>query len=103
MGSPWHIAHNAMRGRAHLKGKSLDRRIVGRVWTFARPYRRMIIGFLATIVAASLIGIVPPLILKGLIDMLRSNHRSFGSVNRLAAVALALAIGDAARSGAERS
>ena len=82
MGSPWHIAHSAMRGRDHLKGKSLDRRIVGRVWTFARPYRRMIIGFLATIVAASLIGIVPPLIFKRLIDMLRSNHRSFGSVNR---------------------
>src|SRR5437868_14341952 len=102
MGSPWHIDHNAMRGRDHLKGKSLDRRIVGRVWTFARPYRRMIIGFLATIVAASLIGIVPPLIFKRLIDMLRSDHASFAAVNRLAAVALALAIGDAALSVAQR-
>jgi ATP-binding cassette subfamily B protein len=102
MASPWHIAHSAMRGRDHLKGKSIDRRIVGRVWTFARPYRRMIVAFLATIVLASLLGIVPPLIFKRLIDMLQSNHRSFGSVTRLAAVALALAIGDAALSVAQR-
>src|SRR5438270_2262295 len=102
MASPWHIAHSAMRGRDHLKGKSIARRIVRRVWTFARLYRRMIVAFLVSIVAASLLGIVPPLIFKRLIDMLGSNHRSFGSVNRLAAVALALAIGDAALSVAQR-
>ena len=82
MGSPWHIAHNAMRGRDHLKGKSLDRRVVRRVWTFAQPYRRMILGFLATIVLASLIGIVPPLIFKSLIDLLRGKHPTFSAVNR---------------------
>jgi ATP-binding cassette subfamily B protein len=102
MASPWHIAHNAMRGRDHLKGKSLDRRIVRRVWTFARPYRRMIVAFLVTIVAASLIGIVPPLIFKRLIDMLHSSHASFGAVTRLAALALVLALGDAALSVAQR-
>src|SRR5437868_1192523 len=102
MASPWHIAHSAMRGRDHLKGKSIDRHIVRRVWTFARPYRRMIFGFLATIVAASLLGIVPPLVFRRLIDMLGSNHRSFASVNRLAAVALALAAGDAALSVLQR-
>src|SRR5438067_4416097 len=102
MASPWHIAHSAMRGRDHLKGKSLDRRIVRRVWTFARAYRRMILGFLATIVPSSLIGIVAPLIFKRLIDMLRSDHASFAAVNRLAAVALAIAIVDAALSVAQR-
>src|SRR5438270_4566556 len=102
MASPWHIAHSAMRGRDHLKGKSIDRRIVRRVWTFARLYRRMIVAFLVSIVAASLIGIVPPLIFKRLIDMLGSNHRSFASVTRLAAVAFALAVGDAALSVAQR-
>src|SRR5436305_1989720 len=51
MGSPWHIAHNAMRGRDHLKGKSLDRRIVRRVWTFARPYRPARTRTLGTVVS----------------------------------------------------
>jgi len=102
MGSPWHIAHNAMRGRDHLKGKSIDRHIVRRVWTFARLYRGMIVAFLVSIVAASLIGIVPPLIFKRLIDMLGSKHRSFGAVSRLAAVAFALAIADAVLSVAQR-
>src|SRR5206468_6801736 len=39
---------------------------------------------------------------KRLIDMLRSNHRSFGSVNRLAGLALALALADAGLSVAQR-
>src|SRR5438270_13818021 len=95
MASPWHIAHSAMRGRDHLKGKSIDRRIVRRVWTFARFYRRMIVAFLVSIVAASRIGIVPPLIFKCLIDLLGSNHRCFGSVSCLASFAFALAFGDA--------
>src|SRR5205807_1647324 len=62
----------------------------------------MIVAFRGSMVAASLIGIVPPLIFKRLIDMLGSNHRSFGSVSRLAAVAFALAVGDAALSVAQR-
>src|SRR5436305_13799353 len=102
MGSPWHIANNAMRGRDHLKGKSLDRRVVRRVWTFAQPYRRMILGFLATIVLASLIGIVPPLIFKSLIDLLRGKHPTFGAVNVLAAIAAGLALVDAGLSVVQR-
>jgi ATP-binding cassette subfamily B protein len=102
MASPWHIAHSAMRGKDHLEGKSLDRRIVSRVWQFARHYRRMIVAFLATIVLSSLIGIAPPLIFGRLINMLGSKHRSFASVNRLAGLALLLALGEAALSVAQR-
>jgi ATP-binding cassette subfamily B protein len=102
MASPWHIAHSAMRGKDHLKGKSLDRRIVSRVWQFARHYRKMILAFLATIVLSSLIGIAPPLIFGRLINMLGSKHRSFASVNRLAGLALVLALGEAALSVAQR-
>src|SRR5438067_3364262 len=100
MASQWQIAHNAMRGRDHLKGKSLDRRIVRRVWTFARPYRRMIIAFLFTIVAASLIGIVPPLVFRRLINVIPKHD--FGSINLLALLALAIAIVDAALSVVQR-
>ena len=44
--SPWHIAHSAMRDRNALKGTSVDRGLMRRVWQFARPYRGMVLAFL---------------------------------------------------------
>src|SRR5947209_20082475 len=90
MASTWHIAHSAMRGRDHLKGKSLDRGVVRRVWAFARPYRRMILGFLATIVASSLIGIIPPLIFRRIINVIP--HKDFGAIDVLPVIAVGLAL-----------
>ncbi|HEY1278883.1 MAG TPA: hypothetical protein VGF22_04365, partial [Acidimicrobiales bacterium] len=49
------------RDREALKGVTLDRRVLKRAWGFARPYRLVILGFLATIVVSSLIGLLPPL------------------------------------------
>src|SRR5438105_791873 len=100
MASPWHIAHSAMRGRDHLKGKSLDRGVVRRVWAFARPYRRMILGFLATIVASSLIGIIPPLIFRRIINVIP--HKDFGAIDVLAVIAVGLALFDAGLSVVQR-
>ena len=51
-----------------IEGASLDRSIVRRVGEFARPYRAQIAGFLAAIVAAALLGLVPPLVTKWIID-----------------------------------
>src|SRR5947209_5358933 len=100
MASTWHIAHSAMRGRDHLKGKSLDRGVVRRVWAFARPYRRMILGFLATIVASSLIGIIPPLIFRRIINVIP--HKDFGAIDVLAVIAVGLALFDAGLSVVQR-
>ncbi len=100
MASPWHIAHNAMRGRDHLKGKSIDRGVLKRVWAFARPYRRMILGFLATIVAGSFIGIVPPLIFRRIINVIPK--KDFGAIDVLAVVAVGLALADAGSSVVQR-
>jgi len=51
-----------------VKGKSLDRRVLRRAWSFARPYRGWLIAYLATIVVGSLIGLLPPLLFRGIID-----------------------------------
>jgi ATP-binding cassette subfamily B protein len=51
-----------------LKGVTLDRRVLKRAWGFARPYRLVIVGFLATIVVSSLIGLLPPLLFRAIID-----------------------------------
>jgi|TARA_B100001971_G_scaffold74269_1_gene68446 ATP-binding cassette subfamily B protein len=39
-----------------------------RVWGYARPYRTMVVGFLVTVVASSLLGVVPPLLFREIID-----------------------------------
>jgi len=101
MASPWHLAHNAMRGKDHLKGKSLDRGIVRRVWTFARPYRRLILGFLATIIVGSFIGIIPPLIFRRIINNAIPN-KDLGAISVLAFFAVGLALLDAGLSVVQR-
>ena len=52
------------------KGKpKMDRALLMRVATYARPYWRQIVVVLATIVAVSLLELIPPLILRQLIDV----------------------------------
>jgi ATP-binding cassette subfamily B protein len=42
--------------------------LVIRAWGFARPYRRWIFVYLATIVVTSLLGLLPPLLFRSIID-----------------------------------
>src|SRR5438874_3860695 len=98
--SPWHIAHSAMRDRDAFKGKTIDRGVVRRVWQFARPYRGMILLFLGTIVFGSLLGIVPPLLFRRIINVIPK--RDFGAINVLAALAVGVALLDASMSVAQR-
>ena len=39
-----------------------------RVWAFASPYRSMVTGFVATVVLSSVLGVVPPLLFREIID-----------------------------------
>lgn len=51
-----------------IAGKTLSEGIVARVWSFARPYRTMLVGFLITIILASVLSLVPPLLFRSIID-----------------------------------
>src|SRR5829696_883702 len=51
-----------------LEGAVFDRTLVRRVWRFARPYRWMLLAYLVTIVAQSLVQLVPPLLFRRIID-----------------------------------
>ena len=46
----------------------MDRRLLRRVLGYARPYRRLLWVVLATIVLTTLVGLVPPLLMRDLID-----------------------------------
>jgi ATP-binding cassette, subfamily B, bacterial len=51
-----------------VRGVTLDRRVLRRAWGFARPYRGWLVAYLATIVVSSLLGLLPPLLFRQIID-----------------------------------
>jgi ATP-binding cassette subfamily B protein len=74
---------------------------VRRVWGFARPYRPMLFAFLVTIVLEAFVGILPPLLIKRIIDTAIPQQDN-GMVTSLALLMVAIAIGDALLSLGER-
>ncbi len=52
-----------------VKGQKVNRGLVRRVGTYARPYRLQLVGFLVTIVAEALLGLAPPLLFRKIIDV----------------------------------
>jgi ATP-binding cassette subfamily B protein len=46
----------------------LNRELLGRVWRYGRPYRRQLIGIIFTVFATAIIGVLPPLLIRELID-----------------------------------
>lgn len=72
------IAHDESKGRPHV-----DRRLVGRVLAYARPYWASVLIVLVTIVAVSLLELIPPLLYRDLIDNVLPN-RDVGRLNLLA-------------------
>ena len=78
-----------------VKGASLARDTAKRVWSYARPYRLTIATFLAAIVAAALLALVPPLVVREIIDeAIPAQDRSL--IWWLAGLAVAAALADAA-------
>ncbi len=98
--------HGRDRDPEALKGVTLDRRVLARAWGFARPYRGIIAVFLGTIVVSSLIGLLPPLLFRSIIDTaIPAGDRRLVVVLTTVSVAAALAsalIGIAQRWGSAR-
>ena len=56
------------RDASAVEGATGSRRTLRRAWGFARPYRGTIAFFLVAIVAAALLGLVPPLVVRSILD-----------------------------------
>lgn len=89
------------RDTAGVEGAALDRTILARVWGFARPYRRQVVGFLAAIVTAALLGLAPPLLFRTILDEAIPNGDR-GFLTLLALLAVAAAVADSVLSLVER-
>jgi ATP-binding cassette subfamily B protein len=84
-----------------IKGKRFERALLRRVLGMARPYRKHLIGFLVTVVAAAVVVAVPPLLLRSLLDD-AVPEQNRGMVTLLALGAVTLAIANAALSLVQR-
>ena len=97
MGPPW--MHP--RDPAAVEGVTFSRATARRIWTFARPYRRTLAVYLAAILAAALLGLAPPLVVRRIIDSAIPDEDR-GLITVLAVIAVLAAIGDAALNVVQR-
>lgn len=94
--------HSMMAGnRDAIAGKSLSRRTILRVLSYASPYRWAITAFLIVIVIQALLGLAPALLFRQIIDKaIPEGNR--GLLHVLAAVVIAAAVFSSAMSFFER-
>ncbi|MGK0277111.1 MAG: ATP-binding cassette subfamily B protein [Ilumatobacter sp.] len=87
--------HHMMPGdKGSLDGVTLADGTFKRVWVFARPYRRTIAVFLAAIFVAALLALVPPFVVREIIDnSIPDKNRD--AIKVLAAIAVVAALTDA--------
>ncbi len=93
--SDFGFRYHRMRDPDMVADRKLDRTILRRVWAFARPYRLLLAFLLASILLASLFAIAPPLVFRAIIDNHAIPRRDLGGINKLAFLALMLAVIDA--------
>jgi ATP-binding cassette subfamily B protein len=90
--------HMMPRDTEAVKDARLASGTARRVWGFARPYRGTITLFLAAIVAAALLALVPPLVVRRIIDVAIPSAQASGDRDPiwwLAGIAVAAALLDA--------
>ncbi|MFP5318802.1 MAG: ABC transporter ATP-binding protein [Acidimicrobiia bacterium] len=95
MGGGFHDHHHLWsRDPDFVAGAKLDRLVLRRVWAFARPYRTMLGGYVATILVSAVITILPPLVFRAIIDHHAIPRRDLAGLNKLALLAIGLALTD---------
>jgi ATP-binding cassette subfamily B protein len=80
-----------------LKNARIERATIARIWRFLAPYRSRLALYLVVIVAAAVIGAIPPLIVRSLIDKAIPSH-DLRMVDLLAAAMVGLALATTALS-----
>jgi ATP-binding cassette subfamily B protein len=89
------------RDASRIEGATLSRGTLRRVWAFARPYRATIAVFLLAIIASALLGLVPPLVVRAILDTaIPEGNRAL--ITWLAAAAVGAALADGVLQIAQR-
>jgi ATP-binding cassette subfamily B protein len=92
MTGPHSVAMSFRRDSDAVKGRRIERAVLARVVGLCRPYRRQLVGFVITVVLAAIVGAIPPLILRSLLDRaVPQDSRTLVGLLAAAAVGLAIA------------
>jgi ATP-binding cassette subfamily B protein len=90
-----HVGPHTLRPREEVAGAQVSRATLRRAWGFSRRFRRTIVLYLVTIVAAAVVGLVPPLLFRAIIDdAIPEGDRTMITI--LGALTLCVALVDAA-------
>jgi len=65
-GSGW---YSYLQYDADADRPSIDSGLLKRVWSYGRPYTRSLIGVIATVFVISALGVVPPILIRELVDV----------------------------------
>jgi ATP-binding cassette subfamily B protein len=91
--------HSTLQGFSRadaVRGRRVNRETLRRVFTWVRPYRRMLVGFVIAVVLDAIVVVIPGLLMKSLIDnALPPRHHDRRLVLILATAAVLLAFADA--------
>ncbi|GJM38060.1 MAG: ABC transporter [Acidimicrobiales bacterium] len=99
--SPFQIMHSMSADRSGVADASINRETRRRVYGFAQPYRRHIVLFVTTIVVATFLGLLPPLLIRKVFDVaIVDDNGSY--LNTLFIIMVIAAVGEAALSLVER-
>jgi ATP-binding cassette subfamily B protein len=79
------------RDRESMKDAKLSPESAARVWHFASPYRKLVLGFLATVVLQALLGLIPPILFGRILDDVIPNEDR-GQLTLFAALIIGAAI-----------
>jgi ATP-binding cassette subfamily B protein len=98
--SPMHVVHSMGRDPDTARAK-VSRGTARRVFSYTRPYRWMVVGFVTVIVAQALLALVPPLLFRRIIDgAIADGDKS--QLDRLALIIVVAAFAEAGLSLLER-
>ena len=79
------------RDRAAIKGKRIERALLRRILGLTRPYKKQLVGFVIAVILGSVVGALPPLLLKAMIDTaIPDKDRHLVALIALGAVLLAV-------------
>ncbi|MEO6120774.1 MAG: ABC transporter ATP-binding protein [Acidimicrobiales bacterium] len=83
-------AWRSVRGQPVDRDARISAKLVGRVWGFARPYRRKLAVLCIVIVISAVLAAIPPLLFKAVVDDAIPD-RNFGLLNVLAVAIIVVA------------
>ncbi|MFN8016020.1 MAG: ABC transporter ATP-binding protein [Acidimicrobiia bacterium] len=85
----WQMVMSYRNDPKSVKGKKIDRDKVKRVWGFAKSYKKSLILFISSMLFSAIVGAIPPLLFKTLIDKGLPHTNSKGDLGIITWLAIA--------------